>query len=234
MKRTSGVLPFFLLLMLPGCGRIIDWGKSNFNQGEDVIDFASQVSPYIRSVTIYNQLETKAIFDVLWLTDEVREIYADLHIMRQGKSKEKLNAVLRRQLEENNHYISFYILSTHDVKLGVPESHWSFFLQAGGVQYHPVEIKEIELPYEYQIFFGPRWNRFKVPYLIRFRAHNLKDQEIVTDETPQVSLVARSAEKEHSFVWRLQPEPEMPPKIPTKKRRKSTPKVYVPRKRIRK
>ncbi len=236
MKRIVSPLlvSFFLLSWLPSCGRLIDWGKETFYQGEDITSYANRVTPFIRSITIYDQLETKAMFNVLWLNDEVRSAYADLHILRQAKSEEKLQAFLRRQLEENNHYFSFYVLSTHDVKLGVSESHWAFFLRLDGREYHPFEIKEIELPYEYQIFFGNKWNRFKVPYLIRFRAEDVEGNQILTDDTNRVNLIARSAQKEHDFIWQLIEEPEQ--KVVVKKKRKKVraPKERVPRKRIRK
>ena len=107
MKRTTyfPMVSIAALLLLSGCGRIIDWGKTNFYQGEEMPSFSQEVKPFLRSVTIYDQLETKAWFDLLWLSDEVRTAYAKLHVERMGQSEEKYQAVLRRQLEENSHYI---------------------------------------------------------------------------------------------------------------------------------
>src|SRR5690242_4861829 len=113
MKRINRVVPFILLAALPGCGRIIDWGSTLFYQGDQLTDLSKRVAPFIRSITIHDQLETKAAFDILWLNDPVRTVYSELHILRQGKNDQKLQAVLRRQLEENNLYISFYVLSIH-------------------------------------------------------------------------------------------------------------------------
>ncbi len=196
----------FLAALLPGCGRIIDWGKTNFYQGKELIHFKDEVKPSLRSITIYDQLDTKAIFDVLWLNDAVRTAYANLHILRQGKNEEKLQTFLRRQLEENNHYVTFYFLSTHEVKLGIPESQWSLFLLIDGREYYPFEIKEVELPYEYQLFFGNRWNRFKVPYIVRFKAIT-DDDPLLQEETNYMELIARSGQKEHVFVWKVSNEP---------------------------
>lgn len=235
MKSVNKIFLIQLLLfLLPSCGRIIDWGKESFYQGEDLKSFTDQVVPDIRSVTIYDQLETKASFEVLWLTDQVRTAYAELHAMRYSKDADALNAMLRRQLEENNHFITFYLLSTHEVKLGDPESHWSFTLKVDEQEYQPMEIKEIELPYEYQIFFGKRWNRFKVPYVIRFRAEDLEENEIINEQTMRVSLMARSALKEHDFVWQLV-KVEQPKKLSIAKRKKKKkscpPKERIARKR---
>jgi hypothetical protein len=208
MNYTLTII-MLLLIILPNCGRVIDWGVGNFYQGKELTNFTAQVEPFIRSIAIYDQLETKAIFDVVWLSDQVRTAYANLHALRQGKSEEKLQSILRRQLEENNHYITFYVLSTYEVKLGALHSHWSFFLRLDGLEYHPFEIKEIELPYEYQIFFGKRWNRFKVPYRIRFKP--VDDDTIVnTDSAQEITLIARSGQKEHFFNW--YPSYQLPPK----------------------
>ena len=202
MKMFPGMACLFLLL-LSGCGRIIDWGKSNFYQGEEVTLYDEKIAPFIKSVTIYDQLETKAHFTVMWLSDTVRTAYAQLHTNRMGKDDGKYKAFLRRQLEENNHYISFYMLSTHEVKLGTPESYWSLFLRAKGADFLPFEIKEVELPTEYQQFFGPRWSRFKVPYLVKFRLNDENEEPILSDTTRSLSLFVRSTEKEHEFTWYL-------------------------------
>ncbi len=239
MKRTVSlyVVGMIMLFGLPGCGRIIDWGKSNFYQGEQIDMSLNEVAPFMRSITIYDQLETRAMFDVLWLSDEVRTAYAKLHILRQGKDDDRQMAFLRRQLEENLHYISFYVLSLHETKLGDKESHWSLFLQIDGVDYLPIEIKEIDLPYEYQVFFGKKWNRFKVPYLVRFRAKGTDDAPLVTEQTKRIVMYVRSAHKEHAFIWQIQQDEQDEPAVykPIKKKKKKrVVKEFVPRKRIRK
>jgi len=204
MKRMiHGYAILIMLVLLPGCGRIIDWGKDNFYQGEQIDNYRCDIKPYMRSVTIYDQFTTRAMFDALWLSDEVRSAYVDLHISRQGKDEMRKNALLRRQLEENNHYISFYVLSLHEEKLGDPESSWSLFLRVNEQFYQPIEIKEIDLPYEYQIFFGKLWNRFKVPYLVRFSTNDTDELPLITPQTETIELHMRSANKEHAFVWKL-------------------------------
>ena len=234
MKRmiyvyTIGIL---LILVLPGCGKLIDWGQSNFYQGDQLSNYSCGVEPYIRSVTIYDQFTTKAAFDAVWLSDEVRETYVQLHSLRLAKDEDRQNALLRRQLEENNHYISFYVFSLHEVKLGDTESEWSLFLKVGDTYYHSIEIKEIELPYEYQIFFGKAWNRFKVPYLVRFGSQDSNEMPLVTDETDSISLYFRSANKEHAFVWPLHSdEPEIEIEE-CKERKKKEKRVKQPKERV--
>lgn len=202
-RKCFGCLCALLMLVLPGCGRFIDWGKANFYQGNKVADPSCNVKPYIRSVTIYDQFTTKATFNVLWLSDEVRETYARFHTTRQGGNDEKLESLLYRQLEENEHYVSFYVLSLYEIKLGEPESSWSFFMKLNDVYYQPLEIKRVELPYEYQIFMGTTWNRFKVPYLVRFANRDVDGLPLITEQTEDISLYVRSAFKEHVLIWNV-------------------------------
>lgn len=232
-KKLYSVWILIVLVMIPSCGRVIDWGKDNFYQGADKENFSDVVRPFIRSVTIYSQLETEANFDVVWLNDQVRTAYAYLHNIRQGKDEEQLRAFLRRQLEENHHYLTFYVLSTYEIPLTTEKSHWSFFLRLDNQDYLPFEIKEVTLPYEYQIFFGRKWNRFKVPYIIRFHTENQDEVPIITDQTKQISLIARSAQKEHAFIWQLKNE-EAKKIIHQKRkvRKKKLPKKRMPYKRI--
>ncbi len=206
MERANAMKKIFFIIMvcvLPGCGRIIDWGKSNFYQGDNVAFSHEPIKKFIKSVTIYDQLQTLAHFDALWLSDAVRTTYSHMHVGRMGKDSEKYKAFLRRQLEENNHFISFYILTTHDIKLGAPESHWSLFLNINGVDYAPFELKEIELPYEYQQIFGSLWNRFKVPYILKFRLTDENEQSILDGDVKKLALYARCLQKEHIFTWDL-------------------------------
>ncbi len=240
MKRMIAVysVSIVLIFALSGCGRLIDWGKENFYQGEQLDNYSCDVKPYIRSVTIYDQFTTRATFDALWLSDEVRQAYVQLHVLRQGKDEDRANAILRRQLEENNHYISFYVFSLHEVKLGDAESQWSLFLKVNDEYYQPIEIKEIELPYEYQIFFGKEWNRFKVPYLVRFNANDSDDMPLISHDTQNIALYFRSANKENAFVWKIyssEPELEIKTcKVDKKKKRKQAPKTPpTPRKKRR-
>lgn len=190
-----------LLIVLSGCGPMVDWGKSNFYQGQPRDTYSDRVRPLIRSVAMYDQLTTRGMFDALWLCDGVRTAYADLHIFRQGYGDERRNAFLTRQLEENNHYISFYVLAQSDAKLSAPDSQWAIFLEVDGNRYQPIDNKMVELPYEYQVFFGKAWSRFKDPYQIRFGLRDVQDLPIITAQTKKIALHIRSAGKEHALTW---------------------------------
>ena len=54
----------------------------------------AQAQKYIRSVTMYDQLTTRARFDVLWLSDDVRVNYTNLYALKFGKTEEQKRSFL--------------------------------------------------------------------------------------------------------------------------------------------
>jgi len=191
------------LLLLPGCGRIVDWAKDSFYQGNDLHDYSKVPKEYLRSITIYDQFETLGTFDSLWLSDSVRTAYAHLHACRHGKTPDLEKAFLRRQLEENKHFIVFYVLSLYSKPLDAEDAAWSLFLEIDGHRYAPTEIKAIDLLPEYTFFFGKRFSKFKVPYWIRFNAYDVENKPLITKETEEIRLIFRSVEKEVMLSWDL-------------------------------
>jgi len=190
-----------MILMLPGCGRMIDWGKRTFIQ-TPVVDADSTIAQeYIRSVTSYDELSTRARFDALWLSDDVRINYVDLYALKFGKTEEQKKIFLRRQLEENNHFISFYVLSLYEHPLGDTGSEWTLFLTIDDKNYSPIEVKVVELSPEYIHIFGKKYNRFKVPYSVKFDAKDINDNFLITPETKKMTLHGKSLKAEVTFVW---------------------------------
>ncbi len=190
-----------ILFLLPGCGRVIDWGKKTFIQSPVIESDIVAAQKYIRSVTTYDQLTTRARFDVLWLSDEVRKNYINLFAAKFGKTDEQKKTFLRRQIEENNHFISFYVLSLHDYPLGDSNSEWTLFLNIDGKNYTPIEIKTVELLPEYIYIFSKKYNRFKTPYSVKFDAKDINDQPLITENTVKITLYCRSISAEVAFVW---------------------------------
>jgi hypothetical protein len=187
-----------------GCRRIIDWGKSNFYQGIECNWYKSEeIDSYIRSLTLYDELDTVGIFDVLWLADEVREVYTDLYVRRRGRTVEYKNLFLRRQLEENNHFIVFYILATDGLALASSDTEWSIILSVGNNCYNPLEIKRVDLTPEYKAFFGKRFNRFKGAYQVRFDAKDDEGKALFNLSSSEFSLILRSVNKEVVLTWTL-------------------------------
>ena len=194
-------LMFILVMMLGGCSKIIEWGHESFYQGDDVSFNKELINRYIRAITVYDQITTMAKFDVLWLGDEIRTEYTKFHIHIAGKNEEQYQALLRRQLEENKHFITFYVLSVYDNSLGDPDSNWHITLCINDIEFAPTEIKVVELAPEYKAFFGDRFNRFRVPYRVIFDAKDLDEVLILREETESLTLCFRSTQKQVALTW---------------------------------
>src|SRR5579863_6579148 len=192
-----------MLVLLPGCGRWIDWGHRTFEQTPTINSPVAAAQKYIRSVTSYDQLTTTARFDVLWLSDDVRTNYADLYALKFAKTDEQKKTFLRRQLEENNHFISFYVLSLYDQPLGETNNDWNLFLTIDDKNYSPIEVKSVELAPEYMHIFGKKYNRFKVPYSVKFDAKDIDDNFLITPETKNITLHCRTLKVDVTFEWDL-------------------------------
>lgn len=194
-------ISIILLFLLPGCSRIVDWGERTFVQASSLNTDISQAQKYIRSITLYDQLTTAARFDALWLSDGVRTNYANLHALKYGKTEEQRKIFLRRQLEENNHFIVFYMLNSYESTLGDIGSEWTLFLNIDDKNYAPIEIKAVELVPEYIYIFGKKYSRFKTAYSVKFDAKDINDQFLITPETQKIILYCRSLKTEATFVW---------------------------------
>ncbi|HSC24865.1 MAG TPA: hypothetical protein VLB80_01440 [Candidatus Babeliales bacterium] len=203
MKFSSWHTIIVMILMLPGCGRIVDWGKKTFIQAPLLPTSITTAQKYIRSVTLYDQLTTRARFDVLWLSNEVRIDYVNLYALKFGKTEEQKKTFLRRQLEENNHFISFYVLSLHEYPLGDIHSEWTLFLAIDDKYYTPIEIKSVDLSPEYKHIFGKKYNKFKVAYSVKFDAKNINDQFLITPTTKNITLHCRSLAADVMFDWEV-------------------------------
>ncbi|TET06232.1 hypothetical protein E3J79_02680 [Candidatus Dependentiae bacterium] len=203
-KRKIYLLLSGCILLLSGCGRIVDWAKESFNQGNDLDNYAKIPRQFLRSVKVYDQFETLGVFDALWLSDHVRTEYAQLHAYKHGKSSEHKKAFLRRQLEENKHYIVFYVLSLFGKSLDIEDANWTLFLEIDGKRYAPIVKPEaIELAPEYTFFFGKRLSKFKIPYLVRFNAYDIENKPLIDENVKEIQLVFRSVEKEVELTWDL-------------------------------
>ena len=143
---------------------------------------------YIRSVTVYDQFTTQGRFDALWLSEEVRSAYTDAYASRHALDDEKKQVFLRRQLEENDHFIFFYVLSNGSVNLTDQQSEWSIVLRVAGHVFKPIEIKEAELSPEYRAFFGKKLTRFKVIYGIKFDAQDAEDMPLIQEHVDKIEL----------------------------------------------
>jgi hypothetical protein len=194
---------FIALVGLSGCGRVVDWGKELLPQGNSFKQNLSAAREYVHSVTAYDQLSTSATFDVLWLSDEVRSAYVRLFVDRRGKGEEQYATILRRQLEENNFVLAFYVLCPFAITLGDADAEWMAFLRINGAQYTPTDVKIVDLAPEYSAIFDKKISRFKQAYIIKFDARDANDTALITSKTSELSLVFRSLRKDVTLTWQL-------------------------------
>lgn len=194
-------LILFYLIIMPGCGRLVDWGKDTFYQGESLPINTVVAQRNVRSIAVYDQFTTCAIFDALLLSDDVRTAYADIYMRKLGSNQDKYNAFLRRQLEENKHYLSFYVLSLYEKPLGEATSEWMMFLRIDGVDMVPFEVKSVDISSEYQLLFGKRFNRFKVAYSVKFPIRDRDGNFLINPQAQKIALVFRSMDKETLLTW---------------------------------
>lgn len=205
-KIFSLCIAFIMLVTLSGCSRWIDWAERTFYQGEARCPSRAVPKRYLRSVVAYDQFTTIAMFDALWLSDEVKTAFTDTYMLKFGKSQERKLAFLRRQLEESKHYISFYVLSSYRMVLGDPQSEWSLFLSIDDQFFTPVEIKEVDLDPVYIAFFGRKINQFKLVYRVKFDARDANDNLLLSPDVQHcMALVFRSFKKEVTLSWLVLP-----------------------------
>lgn len=199
--RIQGGFLIIALVGLSGCGRVIDWGKDLVSQGTPFKENLAPARAYVRSITAYDQLSTAATFDALWLSDTVRSAYVRFFVDRRGKGEEQYTTIVRRQLEENNFVIAFYVLCPFEVSLGDADADWMVFLRVNNAQYTPTEVKIVDLAPEYRAIFDKRINRFKQAYLVKFDARDASDAPIIGASTKRLSLVFRSMSKDLTLIW---------------------------------
>lgn len=206
MNKTALAGLFALGLLLPGCIKYYELSTTEFPQGQTITPQAVLTKNYLRTIRIYNEFETIAAFDMLWLSPEVRTYYANRFCNKRGKDTESLKAVESRQLEETNHWIGFYVLSDirnrNHASLKEKNAAWTFHLTINDkITVEPLSIKEVELEPEYQALFGHRFNSFKSVYLIKFPAYGLDGKPYITTPKPSLVLHVAGPQKESKAVW---------------------------------
>jgi hypothetical protein len=198
-------LLLFVVVSLSSCIKYYETIKTEFPQGSELEDKREVVANNLRSTVIYDQFSTVAIFNALRLSDEVRMAYVDIYTRKRGIEGEAKEALLKRQLEENKHWISFYLLAdirdkTY-VSLSEKSSYWTPFLQLGdNVKVTPLSIKEVDIEPEYQFFFGTKFNLFKIAYLVKFPARDSMDTLYKTNDIT-TKFVLSSTKKTGELVW---------------------------------
>lgn len=209
------------IVFVSGC-KVIEWGKQNFKQSDRYeINLLKRVQPYVKSTFVYSSLATIADFDAMMLTDDVRMTYVDYYGKKHLMSDEKESVMRQRLLNENKYYISFYVLGSQAENLypthrslftgefykmqnllGDKDAEWQIRMKVKDQLYAPDSIRVIDMPTEYQHFFGNRFSQFKSVYLVKFDAMDAYDREILPEGKHDVELIFTSARYEAKLDWK--------------------------------
>lgn len=195
-----------LLVTISSCGvKYYDIVKSEFPQCPDTPDHREVAARYVRKLPIYDEFQTKAIFNALWLSDPVRTAYTDVYSSKRGLDCEAREALLKRQLEENKYWVSMYVLA--DIRdniytsLSDPNSLWTLSLQIDcDKRIVPESIKEVDLAPEIKLFFGEQVN-FKTAYLVKFPITSDIADRLTRRRYKELFLMVSSVYKECKMVW---------------------------------
>ena len=204
-KKNFIFFYLLLLLVLPSCIKYYEMSNDEFPQAiEKKDDYTELIQENLKSVRAYEQFETKATFDALWMSDEMKVAFENVYCNKRGKDENTKDALIRRQLEESKHWITFYVLTDvrgkNNTSMTEKDSLWSMYLQVGDKKISPISIKEVELEPEIQFFFGSRFSSFKSPYLVKFPATDMAGQFYLKDASG-MSLFFSSPLLETKLTW---------------------------------
>ena len=186
------------LLFLPSC-TILQWSAKTFRQADRIpAEFSEKMNKFIQTSVIYDQFSSIAEFTALFLTDEARMLYADYFFHRNFKTEDEQDLSRQRLLTENDYYITFYVIGyqpaviyptdrslffgQYQVQgplLGSADAKWKVSLLVDGKEYGPCDVRSVQLPVEYQYFFGRHWSQFKTAYKVRFDYRDQNGQQVM-------------------------------------------------------
>jgi len=202
--KALGCILLFGIIFLPGCNRIVNWGKSNVFQGQKIKYTAEKNPSYIRSIVLYDQLKTLATFDALWLSDPVRTAYVDMVSLRTAAFPVEKKALLAAELLRNKNKITFYFLASYFITVGGLCDDWAVFLRIDNNNYQLEKISKVELLPEYKYFLRKVFSKkFKISYEVSFLLPYEKQVEIFTEGKHVIQLVFRSTQKEVLLSWHI-------------------------------
>lgn len=193
------------LCLLSAC-RPLHWAEKKIYQGEEVAPFYQDVQQdYLRSARVYDQFTTLLFIDVLWLSSAVRTWYVEQFIIKHGKNETAKALMLRKQLAENHHFISFYVSSyvpNDDTMVWSDKNElWAMRLIVGNREMEPVSVKTVTLPPEYQIIFQNAFNAHRTVYLIQFNARDENDVPLLQPGIGSFMIRCATSFRFVTFTW---------------------------------
>jgi hypothetical protein len=174
MRKQSLVLAISCVIitmtLLPSCIKTYKLVPSESTQGKEHPDKRKVIKDNMRSVRVYDQWQTDAMFDVLWMSEQTQHAHAELYHVRRGTPMK----VTKKE------GVEFYILA--DVRdqfhpeLDDDDASWTMYLEVDGTKITPSKIEKAQLDPEILSLFGHRFPRqkFKKPYRVTFPAGEMK------------------------------------------------------------
>lgn len=207
MKHTGYFLALCAIIATPSCTRFATWTRKTFHMPDKIDVDLAPARTHLCSVRSYDQFNTVALFDVLWLSDIVKSTYAELFAVKWCKKDEVVAEIVERFLADNDEIV-FYILIAE--KEGIAFRHqlgkWSFTLEVDGKQYAAHSLRIIDdLPYEFRKIFGDLYNPFKTCYEMKFFAYTSQGLPIITPQTDVIRLCVSSTEYREFCVFDVVP-----------------------------
>ncbi len=186
------------IFFLTGCNKLIEWGEKNFAQTKRYSqEFEKAAQSFLRSTFVYTEFTTAATFDAIFLTDQMRMLYADYHKQFHDLNAEQTSLLKQRLINENKYFVSFYLIGNQKEHLydsgkalftgvykkfpdflGSKDAAWSISMMVGNKTYIPESVRIVDLPMEYRNCFGIRLNQFNSTYLVRFAAQDAHGKPI--------------------------------------------------------
>lgn len=174
-----------ICLLLTSCHRFINWSRETFNQGCKINTESClrEARRYLRTIKVYDQLETVGIFDALLLSKDTEKYYVNIHAQKNNLDEIDFELLLNDRLNKVEKVAVFLILIQEPKGCGLDldkeKSFWKVKMNSAVGAYAPRLIKKIALPCEYELIFGKRFNIFKNVYLVEFDIYDSDGRNIL-------------------------------------------------------
>ena len=215
MKRITLLSAFCALVLLSSCSRLMHWTYHTFHEPDYIkVDLMPVRYRFLRTIRAYDQLNTVALFDVLWLSYEVIDAYSILYALRRGQDKAYEASIRECRLDElERDSFSFIVLIAQEDGLAFGNLHgkWGVALEIENRTYCPKKVSIIDdFEYEYKAIFGDFYNRFKTPYLVQFDAYDEYGSPVMPNSSDLVSLLFTTVDYREYCTFALEGPPEGP------------------------
>jgi hypothetical protein len=204
------VISCFSLVLLSGCARYVNWGRSQFEQVTYRVVHERDFDPYIQSIDRYDGFNTVGHFDLVWYAYPVLEWFFKQYGERVGASSAAWKKLYNEQMLEQRQRIVFYIALPYNsnslvAQLSLEKSDlalWSARLYIDGIEHQPVEIRKISRPIiELAHIFGPRYDaHYRELYYVAY-ARSSQDTNDYLANAQALCLVLRSDVYEVVASW---------------------------------